>query len=105
MSDETDHRTSADRGDRAQALLDDELLNEVWAALEAEYIEGWKGSKLTAVDARERVFLAVQILGGVRRHLQQIANDGKLAKGELARLMGKEPSIIRRFGANRSPLY
>jgi hypothetical protein len=74
------------RGARAKALLESEVLKEVFAQIEADYIEGWRRTSARDTDARERLWLAVQILGVVKDHLVIIANDGKLAQAELDKL-------------------
>ena len=76
------------RGARAKELLGSETLKEVFAQIEADYIEGWRSTSARDTDARERLWLAVQVLGLVKDHLVIIANDGKLAQAELDRLAG-----------------
>ena len=76
------------RGARAKELLGSELLKEVFAQIESDYIEGWRNTSARDTDARERLWLAVQVLGLVKDHLVIIANDGKLAQAELDRLAG-----------------
>ena len=74
------------RGGRAKELLGSETLKEVFAQIEADYVEGWRRTSARDTDARERLWLAVQVLGLVKDHLVIIANDGKLAQAELDRL-------------------
>jgi hypothetical protein len=79
-------QTALGRGARAQELLRSELLQEVFAQIEADYIEGWRRTSARDTDARERLWLAVQVLGLVKDHLVIVANDGKLAQAELDKL-------------------
>jgi hypothetical protein len=79
-------QTALGRGARAQELLRSELLQEVFAQIEADYIEGWRRTSARDTDARERLWLAVQVLGLVKDHLVIVANDGKLAQDELDKL-------------------
>jgi hypothetical protein len=74
------------RGARAKALLESELLKQVFAQIEADYIEGWRRTSARDTDARERLWLAVQVVGIVKDHLVIVANDGKLAQAELDRI-------------------
>ena len=74
------------RGARAQELLGSETLKEIFAQIESDYIEGWRRTSARDTDARERLWLAVQVVGIVKDHLVIIANDGKLAQAELDRL-------------------
>src|SRR5262249_6380773 len=76
------------RGARAKELLGSETLKEVFAQIEADYIEGWRHTSARDTDARERLWLAGQVLGLVKGHLVIIANNGKLAQAELDRLAG-----------------
>jgi hypothetical protein len=79
-------QTAIGRGARAQELLRSEPLQEVFAQIEADYIEGWRRTSARDTDARERLWLAVQVLGLVKDHLVIVANDGKLAQAELDKL-------------------
>ena len=83
------------RGARAERLLADELLQEAFAALEADYLKAWKVTAARDTDARERLWQATQVLGKVRDHLVAIANNGKLAQRELDDLQEKR---ARRLG-------
>jgi len=74
------------RGARAKELLGSETLKENVAQIESDYIEGWRRTSARDTDARERLWLAVQVVGIVKDHLVIIANDGKLAQAELDRL-------------------
>jgi hypothetical protein len=74
------------RGARAKELLESELLKAVFAQIEADYIEGWRRTSARDTDARERLWLAVQVLGLVKDHLVIVANDGKLAQAELDKI-------------------
>lgn len=87
MSDELKLRKDAERGSRAQSLLDSELIAEAFENLEAEYVKHWRSSTaLNDVQGRDRLWQAVQILGKVRSHLEMVAADGRMAATELSRL-------------------
>jgi hypothetical protein len=68
---------------RAQQLLDDELLVEAFKTLEDAYTTGWRNTNVSEAPAREKLFLAVNIVGKVRDHLTAVVNNGKLAAAEL----------------------
>jgi hypothetical protein len=76
------------RGARAKELIDSEVLKDIFARIEDDYIAGWRATSARDTDARERLWLAVQVIGLVKDHLVIIANDGKLAQAELDRLTG-----------------
>jgi hypothetical protein len=74
------------RGARAKELLESDVMREVFRAIEADYIAGWRATSARDTDARERLWLAVQVLGLVKDHLVIVANNGKLAQAEVDRL-------------------
>jgi hypothetical protein len=78
--------TAIVRAARARELLESELMKEIFTQLEADYIAAWRNSGARDTDARERLWLAVQVLGVVKDHLIIVANNGKLAQAELDRL-------------------
>jgi len=65
---------------RAQALVNDELLNEAFDTLRTELMDRWENSASTEVEARESIWLGLQLLARVRRHIHSIIETGKMAK-------------------------
>jgi hypothetical protein len=94
MSEEGRLNADLARGARAQMLLQSELLEEAFAALEARYIEEWRASQFRDTDARERLWQAVNVLRKVKDHLARMIADGKLAQREIDALAEKR----KRFG-------
>lgn len=94
----TDDRLQRDivRGARARALMDDELLQEAFAKLEADYIGAWRATPARDTDARERLWQAVNVLGKVRDHLGQVAAAGKLAQRQVDDLLKLEAAKKQR---------
>lgn len=90
MTDEFNLHRDKDRGARAETLLRNELLMEAFAALDAEYVKAWRLTHINDVNARERLFQAVQIVGKVKDHLARVVNNGKLAQRELDELEAKQ---------------
>jgi hypothetical protein len=86
------------RGERAERLLSDELLNESFATLEDEYISAWKMWPAHDTNGRERIWMAVQVLGKVKGNLQSVARSGRIAKREIDDTAGKRKSIFRVVG-------
>jgi hypothetical protein len=80
--------TAIARGARAKELLESDLMKDIFTRLEADYIAGWRNTVARDTDARERLWLAVQVIGLVKDHLIIVANNGKLAQAELDRLTG-----------------
>jgi hypothetical protein len=89
MADEIALNRAAERGARAQRLLEDNLLAEAFATLDAEYTKAWRATAARDTDARERLWQAVQVVAKVRDHLVSVANGGKLAQREMNDLVGR----------------
>lgn len=86
MTDESKLGLDASRGSRAESLLNDELLNECFTELEKNYIQAWRSTSIDDTSGREKLFLAINVIGKVRDHLGKVINDGKLAAAELTKL-------------------
>jgi len=97
MSDESRLDQGVTKAVRAQELLDNELLTETFKTLEDNYASAWRSTVIDDVAGREKLFLAINIVGKVRDHLNAVVANGKLAHAEL-----KEFAQIaerrRRFG-------
>jgi len=83
MTDESKLNQAAARAVRAQDLLDNELLDESFKRLEENYTAAWRATGIDDFGAREKLFLAINIVGKVRDHLGILVVNGKLAKAEL----------------------
>lgn len=77
---------AAARGARADSLLKDELLSEAFASLETSYIAAWRTTTLNDAAGREKLFLAINIVGKVKEHLGTVAAQGRLAAADLRRI-------------------
>ncbi|MGJ4884740.1 hypothetical protein [Bradyrhizobium sp. HKCCYLR1023] len=97
MTDESILQQTAARGTRAKALLDDELLAGAFDVLEASYSAAWRQTQIDDVAGREKLFLAINIVGKVRNHLGAIVANGKLAEAEL-RELAQTAERRKRFG-------
>jgi hypothetical protein len=97
MIDEDALSQAASKANRAQNLLDNELLTEAFKALEDTYTAAWRATLVHQVDDREKLFLAINIVGKVRDHLTSVVNNGKLAAHELKEL-AQVAERRKRFG-------
>jgi hypothetical protein len=97
MSDESALERAAARAVRAEALVDDELLTEAFDALEKGYIAAWRATTIDDAAGREKLFLAINIVGKVRDHLASVVANGKLARAELKEL-AETAERRKRFG-------
>jgi hypothetical protein len=97
MTDEANLNEMATRGVRVEQLLDNELLAEAFTALEASYISAWRATGIDDTTGREKLFLAINIVGKVRDHLGAVVANGKLAEAELKEL-ARVAERRKRFG-------
>ena len=97
MIDESKLDQAAAKAIRAQELLENELLMEAFRGLEESYTAAWRATRIDDVAAREKLFLAINVVGKVRDHLSGILTNGKLAQAELKEL-AQTAERRRRFG-------
>ncbi|MFH1343592.1 MAG: hypothetical protein ABIL01_20665 [Pseudomonadota bacterium] len=97
MSDENRLDQAAAKAVRAQQLLDNDLLSEAFAELEQNYTAAWRATTIDDVGGREKLFLAINVVGKVRDHLGAIVANGKLAQAEL-RELAQVAERRKRFG-------
>jgi hypothetical protein len=83
MSDEHALHSAAAKASHAAGLLNDELLAEAFRQLEDGYTAAWRATTIDNVAAREKLFLAINVVGKVRDHLTAILNNGKLAQAQI----------------------
>ena len=86
MTDELKLIRDTERASRAAQYLNDELLTEAFTTLEQAYIERWRGSELVDDKGREKLFIAINIIGKVKDHLTSLISDGKIAAIQLDQL-------------------
>jgi hypothetical protein len=97
MSDESQLDQAAAKAVRAQELLDNELLSETFKALEDTYTAAWRATTIDDVAAREKLFLAINIVAKVRDYLASVVANGRLAEAELKEL-AQVSERRKRFG-------
>lgn len=97
MSNENKLIRDAGTGIRARQLLEDELLVEAFKTLEDAYTAGWRNTKAEDTAAREKLFLAVNIVGKVQEHLRRALENGKFAQAELDQI-ARATEKKKRFG-------
>jgi hypothetical protein len=97
VSDEIALAKATERAAQAQRLLDDAMLKDAFKGLEEAYTSAWRATLIDDVSGREKLFLAINVVGKVRDHLQGIVNNGKLAAKELQQL-AETAERKKRFG-------
>jgi hypothetical protein len=88
------HEERIARGNRAQRLLDDDMLAEAFAKLEQEYIAQWRNTEFRDQDARERLWWAARVVAKVREHLLIVAKNGEITEREMRSLHGGKRMIF-----------
>jgi hypothetical protein len=97
MPDEIALQKQVNRAQKAGSLLESELLKEAFDELEKSYIAFWRQTKPEDQLAREKAFIAINIVGKVRDHLHAVVQNGKLASAELNK-MHADAERKKRFG-------
>lgn len=96
MSEEKLHKDAA-RAAQAQHLLNDDILQEAFATLETAYVERWRATHIDDDKGREKLFVAVNVIGKVKDHLASVVSNGAVAKAEIDNL-AKEAERKKLFG-------
>ncbi|MBV9522745.1 MAG: hypothetical protein JO010_08130 [Alphaproteobacteria bacterium] len=78
--------TAIARGRRAEAILEDPLVAEAFAAIERECVEEWRAAPARDVEGRERLWLMLKLAERLRRHFESLVHGGKLAGERMAQL-------------------
>lgn len=68
------------RGEAAEQLLRNELLQEAFAMVESGIIEQWKAAPIRDREGQHELKLMLKLLGDVRGYIKEVANTGKLAR-------------------------
>lgn len=85
------------RAARAKSLVSDELLAEGFANLEAAYVTAWRATGPDQEKAREKLYIAVNVIGKLKQHLETVIANGSLADFELKTLI-EDQERKKRFG-------
>ena len=72
--------TPEERERRAQALINDPLLNESFDVLKEDLMNRWNHSGSTDLEARESIWLAMRLLDRIHGHINSIVETGHMAK-------------------------
>ena len=85
MENEGKLRQNLDRGEKAQALLRNEILIETFDFLEKQYHDAWANSSVDQNEAREKIFMMLQNLQTVKQHIESVVMTGKLTNDQLTK--------------------
>lgn len=82
-------RSQSERGRRAKALLENELLLDAFDSIEKALLQAWRESNASEIDGREDVWRSTQLLNNLRKALEQHVISGKTAGKELLQIQDK----------------
>lgn len=71
------------RSHEVQFLLENPILQDAFRALEAKYILGWRNSKGSTSEEREKLYWLITALDEVRGELTRQISAGKIVSEEL----------------------
>lgn len=77
------------RAQRAREVLDNPLYQEAFAGLRDQLRQEWEISPARDTEGRERLWLAINLLGKVEQHLNQAVQTGRMARMELEQKRSK----------------
>lgn len=97
MTDEIKLSREMVRGSKAKQLLENELLTEAFDELEKSYFAAWRRSEPSDAMAREKLYLAANIVAKVKDHLSLVVKGGKLAEVEMKQIT-EQAERKKRFG-------
>jgi hypothetical protein len=83
MADEAALLKATSRAAKAQDLMNNEMLQEAFRVLEDGYTAAWRQTTVDQISNREKLFLAVNMVGKIRDHLESAITAGKLASAEI----------------------
>ena len=87
--DEGKLRDELARGQRAVDLLRNDLLVDAFQELEKQYHLAWRSTEPADGDRREYLFNLFTALNDLKGHLDQIVENGELAKRQIEDLQGR----------------
>ena len=85
-----DMQQDIDRAEQARSIIDHPLFAEAFDELEMAYIEAWRSSSQNEQDNRERLYVALNLLGAVKLHLESVIAGGALARADLEMIAQKD---------------
>lgn len=97
MTDEIALQRAVNRAQQARTLLESDILKEAFKGLEDSYTAAWRATTIEDVSGREKLFLAINVVGKVRDHLTSVVSNGSVAEAEIKELR-ETAERKKRFG-------
>jgi len=82
------------RGEQARRIMEQEIVQEAFSALEKTILMAWQTSHPSDEKGRHDAWLMMGLLADLKNHLQQAIATGKVSKKELGL---NQPSKIKRI--------
>lgn len=83
------------RGQRAQQILADPLVDEAFVTVERELTRLWRETEPQDTGSRERLWLALRLFDSVRKVFEGIVASGKFADHEVREFLKPVDQIHR----------
>lgn len=91
-------RAEADRGARAQRLLEDPLFRESFAEVERQMTEALINAPVRDAEGVQHLKLMIQCLRRVRTHITKMAQTGRMAEKQLSRWESAKSKLKHAMG-------
>jgi len=82
MAERTPKEKRISKGNAAEKLLFDPIIQEAFEKLENKYNSAWVSSGLEDNQKRETLYLSLRALGEFKLELESMINSGKIAQKE-----------------------
>lgn len=76
--------TERERAAQARTLTEHPLWLEAWAAWEQTALKEWRNTATGDSARREQLWMAMDVAGKVRRHIERIIETGRMAEQAIA---------------------
>ncbi len=83
MADEAARKREIAQAQRAKAIVEDELFEQVMGKLRDDCIRRWESSEFMNQEVREDAYNMIRALNGIRKTFTRLVSTGKLAEAEL----------------------
>lgn len=97
-SEELKLRAEADRGARAQRLLDDPIFKESFAEVERQMTEALINAPVRDTEGVQHLKLMIQCLRRVRTHIIKMAQTGRMADKQISRWEAAKSKLKHAMG-------
>lgn len=92
MADELKLRKQAERGARAEALLNNDLLQEAFDKIESALMDEWRNTGAEDGQRREDAWRSHKLLQNLKGYLKKVVIDGAAANKQLLQI--KQPTLV-----------